>query len=94
MDPYKKLKDVLAMAVDQASNGKGKERHVFIEDQPFEQQDICEFVKIFGHGFTRGQAVKKIKEANRMNNQAAIREFLGAINYLAADIIVMLEEDD
>jgi len=93
-DPYASLKKVLDMALDQAANGKGKERHVFVEDQPFEQQDICEYVRIFGHGFTRGQASKKIKESARMNNPAAIRELLGAINYLAADIIIMLEESD
>jgi len=93
-DPYESLKKVLAMAVDQAANGKGKERHVFVEDQPFEQQDICEYVRVFGHGFTRGQAAKKIKESVKMNSQAAIRELLGAINYIAADIIVMLEENE
>jgi len=86
---YDSLGEVLSAALHQAAIGKGKERHA--NDEPFEEQDICAITRSEGHGFTRGQAIKKIKEAKRLDREAAIRELLGAINYLAADIIVLGE---
>lgn len=90
--PYTKLHEVLDMAFKQASQGKGKERHA-TEGEPFERQIICEVCRRVGHGYTWGQAVKKIYEAERLPKDRAIAELLGAINYLAADIIVLMEKE-
>ena len=37
------------------------------------------------------QALKKAEESVRLNKEAALREILGAINYLAAAYIVLNE---
>lgn len=86
---YDRLANVLDMALEQAQSGKGIERHG--NGEPFEQQIICRLTRTEGHGFARGQAVKKVDEAKRLSRDAAIRELLGAINYLAADVIVLSE---
>lgn len=83
---YQPLKAVLNDAFHHASAGKGKERHAIGE--PFTQQPIMWIEKHF-HSFQLGQAVKKIHEAQRLGNDAAIAELLGAINYLAAKIIIL-----
>jgi hypothetical protein len=90
---YASLAEVLDMALEQAQSGKGKERHAE-KDQAFSNQLICQLTRTEGHGFSRGQAIKKIDEAKRLDAKAAVRELLGAINYIAADIIVLLECDD
>jgi len=88
---YSSLENVLAMALDQASPGKGKERHA--EDaEPFEKQQICEITRRVGQGFPLGQAVKKIQESPRLVSEHRINELLGAINYIAASIIVEMGE--
>lgn len=87
---YNSLFDVLIDALDQAAEGKGKERHVS-GDEPFEQQPICEITRRTGLGFPTGQAVKKIYEALRMPPDRAVAELLGAINYIAAAVIVRRE---
>jgi len=90
-DPYWILKDTLARAYDQAKNGKGKERHAKA-NEPFENQKVCEITRRVGLGYPLGQAIKKAEEALRLDTQAGVKEILGAINYLAAAIIVMEEE--
>lgn len=88
---YERLARVFDFALEQAQSGKGKERHA--EDaQPYEQQLACSITRAEGHGFTRGQALKKIDEAKRLPREAAINELLGALNYIAADIIVLQDE--
>jgi hypothetical protein len=87
---YKQLELVLSEAYDQASEGKGKERHA-CHGQRFEDQLICELSRILlGHpfAFNAGQAIKKIVEAGRLPKDAAKREYLGAINYIAGMIIL------
>ena len=86
---YEALAEVLDMALYEAQDGKGKSRHG--NTKPFSEQVACTIVRQEGHGFARGQALKKIDEAKRLSNRGAILELLGAINYLAADIIVMKE---
>lgn len=81
---YSSLVGVLERAREQASDGKGSERHA--DEQPFEQQPIFWIEEHF-HSFQLGQAVKKIHESQRLPSDRAIRELLGAINYLAAKII-------
>ena len=88
--PYASLRRVLDLAWQQAANGKGRERHAK-DGEPFEQQKICEIARRVGLGFPIGQAVKKAEESVGLGIGAGIRENLGAINYLAAAVIVMEE---
>lgn len=78
------------MAHDQAASGKGHERHV-TGDESFEEQIICSLQRE-GYDFARGQCQKKVHESLRLPPDAAIRELLGAINYLAAAIIGLEEK--
>ena len=87
-DDYKSLSDVLERAYQQAAHGKGRERHA--QDQPFDQQPMQTISQLVGSSDgLRYQAIKKIQEAGRMDKDAAIRELLGAINYIAGTIIYM-----
>lgn len=85
---YKSLYDVFIQAYKQASEGKGKERHA--NNEPYEQQKICMLNMQIGsnHGLIY-QACKKSIESTRMTPDRAKAEILGAINYLAAAIIVL-----
>lgn len=92
---YAKLKDVLDRAYSQASEGKGKERHA--DDNAFEDQPICSLSRLLhGHRSLDFQIVKKFLEADRLleikGKDAAVRELLGVVNYLAAKIILIEEE--
>ena len=87
---YRSLYFVLLNALEQAANGKGKDRHQK-NNEPFEEQPICSIARRVGIGFPLGQAMKKIDEAARMEQEAAVNELLGAINYLAAAVIVLRE---
>lgn len=83
MSAYQSLHDVLCDALAQAAEGKGKERHA--EDgQAFEEQWIMRLAPL---SFTVGQACKKAIESLRLPPDRAERELLGAINYLAAEVL-------
>ena len=84
---YEELGAVFRLAVEQAAQGKGAERHA-VAGEPFHRQQICEIERRLGGGFCLGQAVKKIYESQRLDRQAGMQELLGAINYLAAAFIV------
>lgn len=88
---YETLAAVLHDAFDQAANGKGKERHA--NALPFDQQPMQQIGDRRGVGFILGQADKKSEEAQGMFDRgevdAAIREILGAIVYLAGAAIYM-----
>ena len=89
--PYFALAQVFEAAFNQASSGKGKERHAYSEEEPYCDQVLCEIDRRL-HGFADGpryQAVKKIYESARMDPARAIRELLGAINYTAAAVIIL-----
>lgn len=92
--PYSSLWRVLIAAFDQASQGKGRERHS--DGEPFEQQICCQITRRHGLAFATGQAAKKLDEVHRLlrdkGPDAAIAECLGAINYAAAAVIVLQEE--
>ena len=89
-DPeYLSLHQVLDLAIQQASSGKGKERHA--NDKPFDRQPMLEIGRMVGPGFCLGQAIKKAQEASRMEPDAAQRELLGAINYLAGAYLLLEE---
>ena len=83
---YGRLDAVLKRASDQASTGKGSERHA--DGQSFEEQPIMWIEREF-RSFQLGQAVKKIHESQRLDPEAAARELLGAINYLAAKVVAL-----
>ena len=92
--PYHALFVILMEALDQAENGKGKERHA--DDKPFLQQPICEGGRAFGVGCLNYQAWKKTREAMKLalmeNGPARYRtEILGAIVYNAAALIIVDE---
>lgn len=83
---YEKLADVLERAYDQASRGKGKERHA-AKDEPFHEQVICIGARKFGVGAAGFQAFKKAEELQRLPYEAAVKEALGAIVYMSAVVI-------
>lgn len=84
---YYSLAAVMQRAFDQASAGKGKERHA--NDLPFDQQPMQTIAAAHGVGFLTGQAAKKSQEALGLPHDAKIRELLGAINYLAGAVIFL-----
>jgi len=91
-EKYAALADALAGAYNQAAQGKGKERHA--TDEAFEDQKICVISRWIQGSPVAGvlfQAVKKAVESSRLPPERAIHELRGAINYLAAGI-VLLEE--
>ena len=88
---YYDLFVVLQQALWQAQNGKGRERHADSDDQAFTDQPALTITRAVGLGFPLGQAMKKIQESQRMDIDAAKRELLGAINYLAAAILFLNE---
>lgn len=92
---YTALAAIFRDAFDQASAGKGKDRHA--QGERFEDQPILDIGRRRGRGFVLGQAEKKIGEADRMVNRgergAAQRELLGALNYIAAAVILIDETD-
>ena len=88
---YASLRRVLDLALEQASRGKGAERHAM--DLPFDCQPMLEIGRMVGVGFCLGQAMKKAQESSRMQPDAAKRELLGAINYLAGAYLLLEEKD-
>jgi len=90
---YKSLRRVLNLALEQAANGKGKERHA--TDRPFDHQPIMKITREVGTGFPLGQAAKKITESagmlRRRELDSARAEILGAIVYLCAAHILLEE---
>jgi len=90
---YDTLAVELQAAFDQSAYGKGKERHA--NAKPFDRQPIMELARMYGTGFTAGQAAKKAQEAlgmlKRGENNKAIHELHGAIVYLAATAAAIRE---
>ena len=89
-DGYDKLADVLSRAFDQASRGKGRERHA--NDTPFDKQPMQDLIRLHGVGFATGQASKKASEAMGLpSTDRKVAELLGAIVYLAGAVISIEE---
>jgi hypothetical protein len=82
---YSDLFEVLRDALEEAQEGKGAVRHG--NGLSFTEQPALTITRAVGLGFPLGQAMKKIQECQRMEPDAAKRELLGAINYLAAAIL-------
>jgi hypothetical protein len=92
---YDSLSRVFQGAYKQASEGKGKERHADME--PFQYQKICVINRWLEGSPVAGalfQAVKKTVESSRLSDSAAIHELEGAINYLAAAILLLEERPE
>ncbi len=89
-EEYNTLWRVYIAAYEQASEGKGRERHAEA-GEPYEKQIICEVARRVGLGYPLGQAVKKVYESQRLGGVRGLDELLGAMNYLAAAFIVMQE---
>lgn len=85
---YKPLNAVLLEAFNRAARGKGRERHA--TDEPFTQQPIFHITKSLGGrpDPLLFQAVKKIYESQRLENEPACNELLDAIVYLAAAVLL------
>jgi len=85
---YEHLADVLQRAYDQASKGKGKERHA--NGKPFHKQPMQDLVRLHGVGFATGQASKKASEALGLPTlERQVAELLGAIVYLSGAVIAL-----
>ena len=88
---YECLAEVLDCALMQAASGKGAERHA--QGQPFDSQPMAEITRAHGLGFPLGQSEKKGREAAGMvargEFDAARRELLGAINYVAGAVLAI-----
>lgn len=83
---YESLADVLKRAYDQAAIGKGAQRHA--TGLPFHEQPMQTISQLVGsNDGLLYQAMKKIQESQRMDRDAAVRELLGAIVYVAGAII-------
>jgi hypothetical protein len=92
VDHYAQLRRVLEQALDQARSGKGAERHA--RGQPFERQPMMEISRMIGGpAGCLYQVMKKTQEASRMDTDAAKREILGAINYLAGAYLLLEERE-
>lgn len=84
---YISLAEVLDAALEQAQAGKGMERHA-TPGEAFADQQIVKLGEWMGSThFAVGQACKKALESTRLEPDAAERELLGAINYLAAAVV-------
>ncbi len=85
---YEPLAAVLDEALLHAQDGKGKERHA--SGEPFVDQPIVAINEKLGsnHGAIF-QACKKAIESTRLPHDRARAELLGAVNYLAAAVIVL-----
>lgn len=84
-DDYAEFSDVLAEAFDFTARGKGHERHG--GNLPWREQPHAKITEDVGLGFPIGQALKKIREGNAMEEwDACRRELLGAIGYLCSAV--------
>jgi hypothetical protein len=93
-DPdYIELTRALDAALEQASAGKGKERHA--NGRSFHRQPIMEIGRMVGPGYQIGQAMKKGQEAMGMlargEKDRARAELLGAVVYMAAAWLLIEE---
>lgn len=88
--PYIDLFRIVRLAYDQASVGKGKQRHATgpVGIRTWDKQPIMEIGRMVGPGYAAGQVMKKVQEAVTMAGNGdyagAKAEALGAIVYAAA----------
>lgn len=83
---YESLSNILQRAYAQAAIGKGAQRHAC--DRPFSEQPMQTISELLQSPVgLLYQAMKKIQESQRLDKDAAVRELLGAINYIAGAVI-------
>jgi len=87
---YEILAEIALKACRRVWESKGIERHA--NNLPFDMQPIMTITRRHGHGFPRGQALKKVDEAEKMNKEDGLIEILEAITYLMADALILEEE--
>lgn len=88
LQKYESLITVFEKSLEQASKGKGFERHS--NGLAFEEQPMQTMSGLLGtHCGLLFQAIKKIQESTRLDKDKAIHELLGAINYIAGAIIFL-----
>ena len=92
VDPkYESLAEVLKMAYERASVGKGAQHHS--RGESFEQQWICRGIRLFGLEGALFQIGKKNEQIMKMDStEKKINELLDIINYSAAGVLVLLED--
>lgn len=91
VEGYEPLQSALKAALVQAAYGKGKRCHA--NGKPFLEQPIMTGARECGPGGLAFQARKKILEAlNCGDDERAIEDLLGAINYTAAMVILRREQ--
>jgi len=79
---YDTPEEVFEDVLEQVTSGKGHERHG--NGGSFEAQPIVVICRQLGHswmGFPVGQALKKLHECRRLEDEQRIQEVLGAIAY-------------
>lgn len=86
---YEPLAAVFVEAVEQAQRGKGAERHASLGEAFVDQQIVQIGEWLDSNHFEIGQACKKAIESVRLPTDRARAELLGAINYLAAAVIIL-----
>jgi len=93
-DPkYESLVKVLTRAYDRAAVGKGRDHHSLGE--LFEKQWICRGARLFGLGGLQFQIGKKNEQVIKLKTNAEkINELLDIINYAAAGVIVLDEDEN
>lgn len=98
-DNYEKLRESFDNAADQASQGKGKQRHAC--DNAFEDQLMCSAQRLLKDhpcGGLAYQVIKKTVESGRILKlygvESARKELWGAMNYLAGMDIIYQEQED
>lgn len=87
IDAYSRALSVARDAVYDMHCGKGSDRHV-LDNEKFEDQ-VSMWIGRRGLDFHSGQAIKKVDEASRKDNDKAILELRGAINYIVMRIITL-----
>ena len=97
-DEYSSLKREFDNALEQASKGKGKERHAK-KDENFEDQVMCAVQRLLiDHpvGGLAYQVIKKTIESGRLLNERGVdsakNEIYGAMNYLGGVSIIYEEQ--
>lgn len=81
---YKRLGQTVERALRRIIDGKGAQRHS--GHLPWVKQPMFDIGAKVGSGFAIGQVLKKIDEALRMEDAAAVNELLDCIGYLAGAI--------
>lgn len=92
---YKALNDILAMAHNRASAGKGQQRHG--SNEPFEQQPICTELRKMGLEPAiyqiRKKALELLRFKGKKGKERRTNELLDIIVYAAAAVIINEEGD-